>query len=136
MKDYIHILLKSMAVWIMLMAAESIHGTVRVLFLVPRIGELSAKQISFFTGLALILFITYLLIPWIGAKTTRTLVIIGVIWAVLTFIFEIGLGRVVFNYSWDKVLTDYDLLQGGLMSIGLFILAAAPWIMAKLRRIV
>ncbi|MFH1458033.1 MAG: hypothetical protein ABIG31_02560 [Candidatus Omnitrophota bacterium] len=130
------LLLKIIAVWIILMAVESVHGTLRILFLVPRIGELPAKQISFLPGLALILFITYLFIPWIGAKTTRPLIITGVIWVVLTFIFEIGLGRLVFNYSWDKVFADYDLFNGGLMLIGLLILVIAPWSMAKLQRIV
>ena len=133
-KQTLLFLLRIITAWIILMATESANGTFRILFMIPRIGELQAKQISFFTGLSLILFITYLLVPWIRVKTTKLLIITGVIWSALTFIFEISLGRFVFKYSWNQIFADYDFSRGGVMLIGLLILVVAPWVMAKLRQ--
>ncbi|MBD1821891.1 hypothetical protein H6F51_05185 [Cyanobacteria bacterium FACHB-DQ100] len=49
--------------------------------------------------------------------------------------FEIVLGRFILGYSWERIAADYNLFQGGLMSICLILLLLAPWIAAKLRPI-
>lgn len=45
----------SIIVWLIIIAAESFHGTLRTLFLEPAIGDFRARQISVFTA-ALIIF--------------------------------------------------------------------------------
>jgi len=50
-------------------------------------------------------------------------------------LFEIGLGRFVFAYSWEQIAADYNLLQGGLMPIGLVLLVLSPFIATKRRGI-
>ena len=35
--------------------------------------------------------------------------------------------------SWQRIASDYNLLQGGLMPIGLLFLALSPLIAAKIR---
>ena len=57
---------------------------------------------------------------------------IGLMWVALTLAFEIGLGRLV-GSSWNRIASDYDLLHGGLMPIGLGIMAMSPWIASRLR---
>ena len=54
----------------------------------------------------------------------------------LTLTFEIAFGRFVVHASWARIASDYDLPRGGLLPIGLLVLAAAPLIAAKLRRVV
>ena len=100
----------------------------------PWIGDFPARQISVFTGAVLILIVTYFSIDWIKAKTVRQLTLMGVMWVLLTLIFEIGLGRFVFDYSWERVLSDFNLRRGGLLSIGLLIMGLAPRVTASLRR--
>ena len=126
--------LRAFAVWLILLIVESIHGVFRRLVLEPWIGDLPARQISVFIGAVLILIITYFSIDWIKAKTVRQLTLIGVMWALLTVVFEIGLGRFVFDYSWERVLSDFNLRRGGLLSIGLLIMGLAPRITASFRR--
>jgi hypothetical protein len=48
-------LLRAFAVWLVIMAVESAHGTLRELFVAPLIGDLRARQISVFTGSLLLL---------------------------------------------------------------------------------
>ena len=131
--DLKRLLLRSISVWMLLMGAEVIHGTLRTVFLAPRTGDFRARQISVFTGSALILGNTYLTIKWIGASRKRTLVGIGLAWLFLTLLFELGLGRWVLHYSWARLAADYNLRKGGLQPVGLLLLTLAPFLMARLR---
>src|SRR5262245_41307021 len=102
------LLRRAFAVWLLLMVVESVHGILRRIVLEPWIGDFSARQISVFTGAALILMVSYLFIDWIKPGTTRQLTLIGAMWAVLTLAFEIGIGRLA-GYSSQRIFSDYDL---------------------------
>ena len=126
---------RAIAVWLLLIGAEIIHGIVRSIALTPRIGDKRARQIGVFTGSLVNLGIAQLFIPWIGAKSARALVKIGVVWAVLTVVFEVTFGRLVMRSSWDRLRSDYDLAHGGLLPIGLVALAGSPLVASRLRGI-
>ena len=53
-------------------------------------------------------------------------------WVILTLIFEVSLGRLL-HLSWERILSDYNLLKGGLMPIGLILTAFSPLAAAKVR---
>jgi hypothetical protein len=127
------VFLRAFAVWLAFMVAESGNGILRELWLVPVWGSVRAHQVSFFTGLMLILTIVTLSIRWLQASRISQLVQVGSIWLILTLGFEIGLGRFVLGYPWAKIAADYDLSQGGLMAFGLAFLIVVPLIAAKLR---
>lgn len=126
------VILKGIVVWFMLMLAESLHGAARNLWLAPRIGDLPARQISLLTGSLLILVIAMLSVRWMHATRISHLIEVGLLWTVLTIGFEIGLGRVL-GYSWERIGSDYNLLKGGFMSLGLVWLTFSPFIAAWLR---
>lgn len=125
--------LRALAAWIVIIAAESVHGTIRELFISPAVGDLLARQISFFTGLIIIFCIALLLIRWIGARARRDLLLIGLLWSVLTFCFEIGMGILVFGLTWDQILKDYDLFSGRLMTLGLIAMLLMPLAAKRIR---
>jgi hypothetical protein len=127
------VLLRGLIVWVIFMYAEVLHGTARILWLEPLIGDVKARQISVFTGLAIILAIVIASIRWIDATRVTQLWAIGLLWLVLTVGFEIILGRFVMGLSWERIASDYNLLQGGLMPLGLFVLTISPLIAAKVR---
>lgn len=58
---------------------------------------------------------------------------IGLLWAVLTLAFEISFGRFVVGATWERLLSDYNVLQGGLMPFGMIVLVLSPWIAGKVR---
>jgi hypothetical protein len=115
------------------MSAEVVHGIARTLFLAPTVGDFRARQLAVFSGSLLMLSITRLAIRWMQIATTRTLWGVGVMWVILTLAFEVGLGRLVFEYLWDRLLSDYNLLRGGLMPVGLGVMAMSPWMASRLR---
>lgn len=127
------IFLKSFVVWLIIIFAEMLHGTARALWLEPVVGEFRARQIAVFIGSGIILAIAISLIRWIGATNISQLLVIGVLWLCLTVGFEMLLGRLVMGLSWARIASDYNLLQGGLMPIGLLFLTLSPLIAAKLQ---
>lgn len=124
---------RALAVLLLIIFAESVHGTLRRLFLMPLVGDFTARRISFFVAILLIFLITYFFIRWINAPTLKSLFGIGLMWLILMTAFEFGLGIFVMNYSWERMLVDYDLRRGGLMVFGLIFMAFAPYLATKLR---
>lgn len=124
--------LRAVAVWLILIGTEVLHGVLRALYLAPRVGDLRARQIGVFIGSGLILAIAWLAAPWLRAETSRSQLLIGGVWLGLTLLFEVGFGRVVLRYPWGRVASDYDVFRGGLLPVGLLVLLLAPWITARL----
>jgi hypothetical protein len=127
------IFLKGTVIWLIFIAAESLNGTIRTLWLVPSLGDPLAHHISFATGAFIVLAIATLFIRWLHASRVSQLLGVGVLWIVLTLAFEIILGRVILGYSWEQIAADYNVFQGGLMSFGLVWLGLSTLIAAKIR---
>jgi hypothetical protein len=124
---------RAVAVWLLIIAAESVSGTIRQLWIAPALGARPAHRIGVLVGVALIALISWLTARWLGARTTSARLQIGALWVVLTTAFEIGLGRVP-GTTPRQLLADYDLSQGGLMGLGLTFMFFAPLLAARLRR--
>jgi hypothetical protein len=127
--------LRSLAVWFLIIFAESIHGTLRELLLTQRVGDAAARRIAIFTGMTIILAITLLTIRWIGAVRPSQLLAIGITWSALTILFEAVLGVLVFGYTADRLLAEFDVRRGGLMGFGILFMTFVPLIAAIVRRV-
>lgn len=124
--------MRALVVWLVFIAVESVLGTLRVLFLEPRMGAEPAQWTGFVTGSAALLIVAYLLIGWIRASRWAALLEIGALWVLLTFAFEMAIGHFR-GRSWQSLLADYDISHGGLMELALLLLLFAPLIAAWLR---
>ena len=127
------VLSRGMIVWLIIMAAETVHGIIRTLFLAPRLGDMRARQFSVFVGSLLIVLLTFVFVRWLKGSTVTHFILVGAMWVLLTVGFEIVLGRLVMGLSWERIASDYDIAEGGLMIFGLLIMLLAPLMMAKLR---
>lgn len=123
--------LRALAVWLILIAAGFIHGIVRTILLVPIVGEFPARQIGVFTGSLLILLMAYLFTGWMNADNGKSLILVGLLWLVLTLLFDLCFGHFVSRRSWINLAFDNHLSQGGLLPIGLVVLVFSPWIAAR-----
>jgi len=135
MENNMH-LFRVLSVWFIIIIAEMIHGILRGLFLVPFFGDFASRQIGVFTGSLIILVVVYMTIRWIEAKKKKEFLPAGVIWMVLTVAFEICFGRIVMNSGWDRILSDFNILNGGFLSLGMLFLMLSPLIAAKIRGII
>jgi len=127
------ILLRGLVVWVVIMLAEVLHGMARVALLQPYVGDFRARQTAVFTGSVIFLCIAILFVRWLRAERVYQLLGVGLLWSGLTFLFEILFGRLVMRYSWERLASDYNLLAGGLLPIGLFVLLMSPLIAARVR---
>ena len=123
---------RALMVWLLIVLAESIHGALRELFVKPVLGDLLARQLGVFTGSLLILLIATLTARWLMTNNDRQRLVIGAAWVILMVCFEVGLG-IALGATRERILSDYDFSQGGLMVLGLIVLLFAPLIGARIR---
>jgi len=121
-----------LSAWLLIIAAESVNGMLRRLLLVPAIGELRAHQFGVAIGCAIIFSVSWLFSGRSGASSTKQCLVTGVIWVLLTMLFEFGLGSII-GYAPARMLADYDLSRGGLMGIGLVFMLLAPLLAVRIR---
>lgn len=81
----------------------------------------------------IILAIALVFVRWIGASRSSQLLGIGVLWGVLTVAFEILFGRFVVGATWERLLSDYKVLDDGLLPFGMIVLVLSPWVAGKVR---
>jgi hypothetical protein len=124
---------RPLVVWIVIILVESVHGVLRQLFLTPLVGDLPARQLGVLVGSFLVFAIALLFSRWLGARTLRAQLAVGLVWVVLTVGFELGLG-VVLGLPRERILADYDIAAGGFMAFGLLFMLLAPALAARLRR--
>lgn len=127
------LLARGVTVWLVLMAAEFAHGIGRAIWLVPVVGDFPARQIGVFTGTIINVTIAALFIRWIHPTRVADALMVGITWLMLTLVFEITFGRFVMHASWQRIASDYDVTHGGLLPIGLALLALAPLMTARMR---
>jgi hypothetical protein len=127
------LLLRAFAVWLLVMAVETVHGILRAVLLVPLVGDLPARQVGVPIGSLLVFAVAWLGVRRIAARTKLQLLGVGLLWVVLTVLFEIGLGRLVLGLPWDRITEDFDLTRGGFLGLGLLFMAVSPLLAAKVR---
>lgn len=117
---------RTFAVWLVIIATETLNGIARELFITPQVGDATARRISFGIALMLIFAIAYISAPLFSSLSIAGRVVVGVVWALLTFGFEVFLVGLITGISTERIAADYDPRQGGLMAFGLLYLIATP----------
>lgn len=126
-------LVRTLLVWLLILLAETLLGGLRRALAPPDL-EFVIRQASVVVSVAMIFAISWFATRWLGLRSDAAALGAGVEWAVLTFIFEFAVGRLT-GASWSRIWSDYDLAHGGLMPIGLVLMALTPWLVRRLRRV-
>lgn len=125
------VILRALLVWLLIVAAESLHGALRRMLFDPDV-EFVVRQVSVLTGAVIIFAITWASIRWLRIKSAAGALGVGVLWVALTLAFEILVGRAL-GLTWARIASDYDLLHGGLMPLGLLAMALTPWAVRRIK---
>lgn len=125
---------KAMLVWLLIIVIESVQGVLRNRFLAPVVGDFAARQVGVLVGAAVIVLLAWLMAPWLNLQGRAQSAGVGLLWVGLTVAFELSLGLAL-GLSWERMASDYDITRGGLLGLGLIVLALAPCTAARLRAI-
>ncbi len=120
------VFLRALEVWLLISVAETLHGLVRISILQPVVGDFRARQIAVLTGSLIILVIAVLFRDWIPVTSRAAGAVVGAFWVTITVAFEVVIGRLVMDLPWARILEDYNLVEGGLMPLGLMVMFLAP----------
>ena len=124
---------KYMSGWLPLVAIGILNGVLRQAVYGKYIGELTAHQISTLTGIILMgLYIWWLTGVW-KIESPGQAIAIGLIWLVMTVVFEFLFGHYVIGHSWKKLFHDYNILEGRVWVLVLAWITVAPIVFYKIR---
>lgn len=126
--------LRALTVWLLIAAAEVVHGILRMQFLRPLLGDLRARQVAIVSGSAIVLAIAFLTRRFLRAEGAGRQIAVGVFWAALMASFDVVFGRYYIGYSWSRIAQDFDPSRGGFMALGLAVIALAPWLVGPRAR--
>lgn len=118
--------LRTFSVWLAIIAAETVNGVAREIFISPKVGDATARRISFGIALVLIWAIAYMSASLFKTLSNAGRLFIGIVWASLTFCFEVFVIGTLASISTERIIADYDPRQGGLMGFGMLYLIIAP----------
>ena len=118
--------------WFLFMILAIINGAIRNELYKPKVGDLTAHQISTIIFITLIVIVTYFLLRLSNLELSDSeAIIMGAIWIVLTIVFEFIAGHYVFGNPWNKIITDYNILKGRIWSLVLVTTFFAPYLTNK-----
>ena len=127
-------MLRGLTVWVLIMALETVHGILRGMYLVPLVGQVIANRIGWPIAAVIVLGISVTCAKWVGVHITSKLILLGLCWAMLTFIFELAIGFAR-GMSGDEIIAEINPLAGGLLIYSLIVMLFAPWLATKIRGI-
>ena len=127
------VITKSVGIWLLIVVAAIINGTIREKLLTPWLGAEISLPLSGITLSALVLVITYGTLAIFGKAKANVYIFIGLFWLALTLAFEYLFGHFVLGKSWHEISQVFNVQDGNLFSVVLIVTAIAPWLVAKLK---
>jgi hypothetical protein len=119
--------------WLPMIAIAVANGAVREAWLLPRLGDLLARQISTVSLLGLLAIYIGVVFKFWPLASVRLALGVGVAWLALTLAFEFGLGYFVSHLTWRQMLAEYDLSSGRLWILVPIWVAVAPYVFYTLQ---
>ena len=95
--------------------------------------ELQAHQASTITILLLFSIYIGILLALVKPESAKQAMMIGLLWLGLTVIFEFLFGHYVAGHSWQKLFSDYNILQGRVWIVVLLWITTGPYVIYKLQ---
>jgi len=117
----------TLGTWFLFMILAIINAGIRNGVYKPIVGDLTAHQISTLIFAIVIFVVTYLILRFSDLNLSDSQALfMGITWVILTIGFEFIAGHYAFGNSWEKLLADYNILNGRIWSLVLLIEFIAP----------
>jgi len=119
------IFLYGLGVWLIILILAVINGIIRDY--TYKSHPLSSLILSIVIFLITFLFLkvgTY-------SEDTKTYLLLGLMWVILTVAFEFLFFHYITNHSWEELISNYNIIQGNLWIIVVISTGIAPWLMSR-----
>ncbi|MGC9519942.1 MAG: hypothetical protein ACP5FP_09850 [Desulfuromonadaceae bacterium] len=130
------VILKSLCIWGVILVLAIFNGALREKFLFPAFGVGLGLFLSGIILAAMILLLTWLTLPWLGVMHRAGFLYVGILWLILTLIFEFSFGMFLQGKSWQELLQAYTFSNGNIWPLVLLVTGAAPCVGAKIRGLI
>ncbi len=128
------LLLRGLALALLLMGAETLHGMARLRWLVTRLGGRRDKRVSIVSGSLLAFLLVALALPTLPLPSSTGLLLLGIALAASMAAYDAALGRWVFHRSWRAVVQDFNPFRGNLLVLGGIVLVLSPLLASAVRQ--
>lgn len=119
------LLVYGLAAWFLFMITAVFNGWFRVAVLESSIAAYPAHVASTLLLCLALLFEISVFLELVGDYSQGWLIALGVIWTLMTLVFEFGFGRMM-GQSWATLLENYDVPHGRIWPLVLVVLLLTP----------
>ncbi len=123
---------KYFLLWFPMIVIAIINGALRQGFYVTFLDNLSAHQLSVVTGILFFAIYIWIITGKWKIKSSKESVQIGLMWLLMTIVFEFLFGHFIMGHTWEKLLYDYNILEGRLWIIVLIWVTISPFIFYRI----
>lgn len=109
------------------------NGLFREKFLTNHFNELKSHQLSTVTMIVLLTVYVWILFKGWFPVSINQVIMIGLLWFILTIIFEFLFGHYIAGHSWGKLLNDYNLFSGRIWILVLIWIAVLPYVIYQIQ---
>ena len=127
-------LTRYLLVWLLLAVVAIANGVLRQSTYGKFVSELVAHQISTLTAIFAFGAVVWSVNRFWPIQSASQAWTIGFCWLVMTVMFEFGFGHYVAGHPWEKLLADYNLLEGRVWSLFLTWVVVLPFLVFMISR--
>jgi hypothetical protein len=102
------------------------NGSIRQFWYRQFLGELPAHELSVASFTLLFGIYVWFVVQWLKLSSAGEALRLGVFWLVVTVVFEFVFGHFVMGHPWERLLHDYNVVEGRLWVLVLLWVTAAP----------
>jgi hypothetical protein len=115
--------------WLLMIPLAFANGLIRQFVFVRHMSEAAARQLSCVTAVALFSVLIVVVSRRWHFRSAKHAIGVGLLWAICTALFEVGLGRLR-SMAWSDIFRDYAIWEGRWWGLVLVSLIAMPSIVA------
>jgi hypothetical protein len=120
------LLLKSIAIWLLILILAVLNGAFREAVLLPSLGKPLGMVLSGVLLSVCIVVVACLFVPRLDRAGRLKPLYVGLLWLCLTLAFEFGFGLGVQGRGWSELLEAYTFKDGNIWPIVLVVTFFAP----------